>query len=117
MLRQRRQRLAPAVPVADAQGALHAPLSDEAVRGGNVGSATTSVEPGALPRARRDGQPCQSNNQGATQRARRQLPRIFTLSSRALDAIFTPALLNWRVDKGRYAARGGRHVNRCALCE
>jgi hypothetical protein len=34
-------------------------------------------------------------------RRERQLSWIFTRYSRALHAIFTPALLNWRVDKVR----------------
>jgi ATP-dependent helicase YprA (DUF1998 family) len=60
---------------------------------------------------------CRGSSYAATRRARRRLPWIFTPFSRALDAIFTPALLDWRVDKVHHATRGGRDVNRCALCE
>jgi hypothetical protein len=40
----------------------------------------------------------QGNSYGATRRARRHRPRIFTTFSRALHAIFTPALVYWQFD-------------------
>ena len=42
---------------------------------------------------------CQRWDTTTVQLAERHVPRIFTITSHALHAIFTPALVDWRVNK------------------